>query len=59
VNEQLADALSPEIARIDARLASLQQVEDSEEVVRYRGYPFFLFDPAEVGALVAAPTCPA
>jgi hypothetical protein len=59
VNEQLAEALAPEIARMEARLASLQQVEDSEEVVRYRGYPFFLFDPAEVGALVAAPTCPA
>jgi hypothetical protein len=59
VNEQLAKALAPEIARTEARLASLRQVEDSEDVVRYRGYPFFLFDPAEVGALVEAPTCPA
>ncbi len=59
VNEQLAEALAPEIARTEARLASLRQVEESEDVVRYRGYPFFLFDPAEVGALVEAPTCPA
>lgn len=54
VNVQLAEALAPEIARIEARLAALRAGQDPEDVVRYRGYPFFLFDPAEVAALVGA-----
>lgn len=59
VNEQLAEALTPEIARIRGRLEALEQHGDSEDVVRFRGYSYFLFDPAEVGALVEAPPCPA
>lgn len=54
VNERLAASLGPEIARIERRLCALRDQQDLEDVVRYRGYPFFLFDPAEVGALAAA-----
>jgi len=59
VNVALAGALTPEIARLEARLADLQAARDVEDVVRYRGYPFFMFDPAEVGALVGAVSRPA
>ncbi|HEX4836082.1 MAG TPA: hypothetical protein VFW01_07090 [bacterium] len=59
VNAQLAEALAPEIARLEARRAALERQGDAEDVARYRGYPFFLFDPAEVGALVGAPLRPA
>jgi len=55
VNEQLADALAPEVARIQARLDALRRLGDSDDAVRYRGYAYFLFDPAEVGALAGAP----
>jgi hypothetical protein len=52
INALLASALAPEIARVEARLRALGEQEALEEVVRYREYPFFLFDPGEVAALV-------
>jgi hypothetical protein len=58
VNVALAAALSPEIARAEARLRALGSA-DVEAVAGYRQYPFFLFDPAEVAALAGAPALPA
>jgi hypothetical protein len=55
VNRLLAGALAPEVAVVEARLAALRNRRDPDEVVRYREYPFFLFDPADVDALLAAP----
>src|SRR5579875_2914524 len=52
INALLASALAPEIARVEARLRALGEQEALEEVARYREYPFFLFDPGEVAALV-------
>jgi hypothetical protein len=54
VNEHLAAALDSEISGVEARLASLRERAETEDVLGYRGYSFFLFDPAEVGALVGA-----
>jgi len=54
VNEHLTASLAPEIARLEGQLAVLRDQAHLEDVVRYRGYPFFLFDPAEVAALVGA-----
>ncbi len=54
VNARLAASLAPEIARVEGRLAALRDQQALEGVVRYRAYPFFLFDPAEVGALAGA-----
>ncbi len=51
VNGLLAEALASEIAALEARLAALETAQDTEEAARYRGYPFFMFDPAEVCAL--------
>lgn len=55
VNEQLARALASEVAGLEARLAALQAAQDTEAAARYRGYAFFLFDPAQVRALAGAP----
>ncbi len=55
INRELAAPLAPEIARIETTLAALRGQKDVEDVVRYREYPFFLFDPPAVAALAAAP----
>lgn len=52
VNGLLAERLAPEIARVEAELGALNARPPAEEVVEFRGYPFFLFDPGEVAALV-------
>jgi len=51
-NALLARTLAPEIARAEAQLAALNAQPPAEDVVEFRGYPFFLFDPNEVAALV-------
>lgn len=55
VNRQLAHALAEEIDRTRARLAALDRSRDGQAAAAFREYPFFLFDPAQVGALVAPP----
>lgn len=52
VNALLAQTLAPEIARIEAQLAAPSAQPAAEEATGFRGYPFFLFDPSEVAALV-------
>ena len=51
LNVRLADGLVPEIAGLRARLAAADQASAVRDAVEYRGYPFFLFDPAAVAAL--------
>jgi hypothetical protein len=53
VNALLAQELSDEIARTRARLAALDRSSPSQAAATFREYPFFLFDPTQVGALVA------
>jgi hypothetical protein len=52
VNGLLAERLAPEIARVEADLGALNARPGVENVEEFRGYPFFLFDPGEVAALV-------
>jgi hypothetical protein len=52
VNGLLAETLAPEIARVEAQLAALSAQPPAEDVLEFRGYPFFLFDPNDVAALV-------
>ncbi len=59
VNGELAGSLAAEIARLEAQRAALERRGDAEDVARYREYPFFLFDPSEVGALAGAALRPA
>jgi hypothetical protein len=59
INGRLREALAPEIARIEARLAALDRQTAAGDAAHFREYPYFLFDPGEVGALVGAPACPA
>jgi len=54
INAELAAQLAPEIERVDARLIELGEA-DASGAAGYREYPYFLFDPAEVASLVAAP----
>lgn len=55
INTQLAGALTSEIESLEARRGALDRGADAEDAAHYREYPFFLFDPAEVGALAGAP----
>jgi len=57
LNGALAEGLAAEITRLRDRLAGLSRRLETEEVVSYRGYPFFLFDPAAVCALASPPVC--
>jgi hypothetical protein len=52
VNGLLAERLAPEIARVEAQLDALKARPAPEDVEAFRGYPYFLFDPADVAALV-------
>lgn len=52
VNVLLAQTLVPEIARVEAQLAAIGAKPAADEAVQFRGYPYFLFDPADVAALV-------
>jgi hypothetical protein len=52
VNGLLAQRLAPEIARVETELGALSARPAAEDVEQFRGYPFFLFDPGEVAALV-------
>ena len=52
VNGLLAQTLAPEIARVEAQLAALRAVPAAEDAAQFRGYPYFLFDPHDVAALV-------
>jgi len=54
VNERLAQALAAEIARAEADLRAMR-AQPAEEVLEFRGYPYFLFDPRDVAALVPPP----
>lgn len=58
VNALLAEALASEIGALEARLAALETSQDAEDAARYRGYPFFMFDPAEVCALAGTASGP-
>jgi hypothetical protein len=51
LNVRLADGLVPEIDGLQARLAAADRASAVRDAVEYRGYPFFLFDPAAVAAL--------
>jgi hypothetical protein len=55
INERLAGALAPEIARLEGRLAALRGDKGTGDVPFYRGFPYALFDPAEVRGLVPRP----
>lgn len=52
LNSRLAERLAPEIARIEADLGALHAKRAAEDVEEFREYPFFLFDPGDVAALV-------
>lgn len=52
VNEALRARLQERIREVEAELASLRREVEEHEVAADRGYPFFLFDPAEVRARV-------
>jgi hypothetical protein len=51
-NGQLAATLAPEIARVEAQLDALRAQPPAEDALEFRGYPYFLFDPRDVAALV-------
>ena len=55
INELLAAALGPEIARLEDRLAVLRGDNGIEDAAFYRGYPYALFDPADVRGLLPHP----
>jgi hypothetical protein len=55
INERLARTVAPEIARAEADLAALRATPPAEEILEFRGYPYFLFEPRDVAALVPAP----
>lgn len=59
VNGRLAEGLADEIQRIRARLAALDGSSPALDAASFRGYPYFLFDPAAVNALAAAALRPA
>ncbi len=59
VNAHLTGSLAAEIAGLEAQRAALEHQGDAADAARYRGYPFFLFDPSEVAALAGAPVRPA
>ena len=58
VNRQLAQGLADEIHRLQAQIAA-QASLGARGAAAYRRYPFFLFDPAAVSALLGASTRPA
>jgi hypothetical protein len=53
INAQLAEGLASEIHQAQARRAAAGSSSASLAAASYREYPFFLFDPARVDALVA------
>jgi hypothetical protein len=53
INAQLAQGLAAEIRQVQAKRAAAGRSSASLAAASYREYPFFLFDPARVGALVA------
>ncbi len=55
INGMLAETLAPEIARIEAQVRALSAQPPAEDVLEFRGYPYFLFDPREVAALAPGP----
>jgi hypothetical protein len=59
VNAQLAARVADEIQRVEVRLAALDGSSAALEAASFRGYPYFLFDPAAVRALAAAALRPA
>jgi len=59
VNAQLAEGLADEIRRVRGRLATLDGSSAAQEAASYRGYPYFLFDPAVVSTLAGAALRPA
>jgi hypothetical protein len=52
VNGLLAERLAPEIARVESELAALSAEPPADDAAEFRGYPFFLFEPRDVAALV-------
>lgn len=52
INGRLAEALAPEIARLEAHLHALRIEPPAEDALEFRGYPYFLFAPGDVAALV-------
>jgi hypothetical protein len=58
VNGLLAEGLAGEIHRVQATLATLGRSSAAQDAASYRGYPFFLFDPARVSALARDLTRP-
>ncbi len=59
INTQLAEGLADEIHRVQAKRAILGRSSAAVAAATYRGYPFFLFDPACLSALAGASTAPA
>jgi hypothetical protein len=58
INGLLAETLAPEIARVEAQLRALSAQPPAEDVLQFRGYPYFLFDPRDVAALAPDPIRP-
>ena len=52
VNGLLAQTLAPEIERVAARLAAIAAAPQADDAVQFRGYPYFLFEPTDVAALI-------
>ncbi len=59
VNAQLAAGLAGEIRQAEVRLAALDGSSAALDAAWYRGYSYFLFDPAAVSALATAALRPA
>lgn len=56
INTQLAQGLTDEIHRLQAKRATLGRSSAAVAAATYRGYPFFLFDPACLSALAGGST---
>ena len=59
VNAQLAAGLAGEIRQVEVKLAALDGSSAAQDAASYRGYAYFLFDPAAVRTLAAAVLHPA
>ena len=58
INGRLAEALAPEIVHLEAHLETLRAAPPAEDALEFRGYPYFLFEPGDVAALVGGVTAP-
>lgn len=59
INAQLAEGLADEIRRVQAKRAAAGRSSAALAAAAYRGYSFFLFDPARLSALADGSISPA